>query len=364
MQRYRKDDKLSGAEKQQVIIALEAILCSEKFQAAPQMSAFLRYVVEQTVNGLQSRIKAYTVAVEALGKAENFDSQNDPVVRVLAGRLRASLDDYYADNSSAFPRIHMRRGSYVPSFAGLHSAQLPVDQELIGDDNRITQASSSDAASNDGLMDLSTYDAQQSSVGTLQSSEKNFRWSMPRHRLKTAVTSITAAVVLFAIYKSAALLRPQTEDPDIELAIANATATSVRGRPEQLSVFISAVDAGNELQSNLNTVISGALSDSDNVRVYRIMNEKPSIVFWPEDYILTLDAMNLSDETRVSLQLMDAQTGRLSHSEEVSLGTLANTQLTDHDLSSVISAALKLINKSGPMFDDYKEKANILNINY
>ena len=48
--------------------------------------------------GNKSRIKAYTVAVDALGKPDTFDPQNDPVVRVLAGRLRSSLSGYYENH--------------------------------------------------------------------------------------------------------------------------------------------------------------------------------------------------------------------------------------------------------------------------
>ena len=48
--------------------ALSAVLLDDKFAAAPQMSAFLKYVVTQTLYEDPSRIKAYTVAVDALGK--------------------------------------------------------------------------------------------------------------------------------------------------------------------------------------------------------------------------------------------------------------------------------------------------------
>jgi len=33
--------------------------------------------------------QAYTIAADALGRDSNFDPQNDPIVRVEAGRLRA-----------------------------------------------------------------------------------------------------------------------------------------------------------------------------------------------------------------------------------------------------------------------------------
>ncbi len=96
--------------------ALNNVLSDEKFLASPQMSAFLSYVVQETMAGNADRIKAYTVAVDALGKPTSFDPQNDPSVRVLANRLRTSLDNYYASNPEQALFIELYRGSYVPHF--------------------------------------------------------------------------------------------------------------------------------------------------------------------------------------------------------------------------------------------------------
>jgi hypothetical protein len=96
--------------------ALSNVLSNGKFLASPQMSAFLSYVVKETMAGNAARIKAYTVAVDALGKPPTFDPQNDPSVRVLANRLRNSLKTYYADNPEQSLFIKLYRGSYVPHF--------------------------------------------------------------------------------------------------------------------------------------------------------------------------------------------------------------------------------------------------------
>jgi len=100
----------------EITSALDAILTTDKFLASPQMSAFLRYVVEQTLIGNTRRIKAFTVGIEALGKPASFDPQTDPSVRVLAKRLRSSLDTYYLQNPETKLFIEMKPGSYVPKF--------------------------------------------------------------------------------------------------------------------------------------------------------------------------------------------------------------------------------------------------------
>ncbi len=116
--------------REQIEQALEKVLSDDKFAAAPQMSAFLRCVVTQTLDGNADRIKAYTVAVDALGKPPTFDPQNDPSVRVLAKRLRDTLTHYYERTSGHELIIQIKCGSYVPKFA----KPSEIEQELRAND--------------------------------------------------------------------------------------------------------------------------------------------------------------------------------------------------------------------------------------
>jgi hypothetical protein len=96
---------------------LNRIIASATFRGSLRLTSFLRYVVEAALIGNASRIKAYTVAVEALGRSENFDPQDDPIVRVEAMRLRHALANYYAGTGIDDPIvIEMPRGCYVPIF--------------------------------------------------------------------------------------------------------------------------------------------------------------------------------------------------------------------------------------------------------
>jgi tetratricopeptide (TPR) repeat protein len=71
----------------------------------------------RALSGQSERIKGYTIAVEALGREDNFDPQTDPIVRVEAGRLRRALDRYYDGQGKRDPvTIELPRGSYVPAF--------------------------------------------------------------------------------------------------------------------------------------------------------------------------------------------------------------------------------------------------------
>lgn len=96
---------------------LERILASREFQVSERNKAFLRFVCEETLAGRGERIKAFAIAIEVFGRDASFDAQNDPVVRLEAGRLRRALERYYLVAGTADPiAIDMPKGSYVPVF--------------------------------------------------------------------------------------------------------------------------------------------------------------------------------------------------------------------------------------------------------
>ncbi len=96
---------------------LAEVLAHPDFAAAPQLKAFLSYVVERKLEGAEDRIKAYSIATEALGRPASFDPQSDPIVRVQARRLRQALIAYYSSpNADPSLRIELAVGNYVPQF--------------------------------------------------------------------------------------------------------------------------------------------------------------------------------------------------------------------------------------------------------
>ena len=107
---------ISNRDREKILNALKLILVDEAFKTSPKSSAFLRFVVMQTLDGNGDRIKAYTIAVDALGKPSTFDPQGDPSVRVMAKRLRDMLNVYYNKPLEHEVVVHMQPGSYVPQF--------------------------------------------------------------------------------------------------------------------------------------------------------------------------------------------------------------------------------------------------------
>ena len=110
---------------------LDRILGETHFRSSLRLTSFLKFVVETVLAGKPEHIKAYTIAVEALSRDQNFDPQHDPIVRVEAGRLRIALARYYAEPGRDDPLvIELPRGTYVPTFrrraAGSLESQAPL----------------------------------------------------------------------------------------------------------------------------------------------------------------------------------------------------------------------------------------------
>jgi TolB-like protein/Tfp pilus assembly protein PilF len=96
---------------------LARILASPAFKGSLRRRNFLSYIVEQTLAGAASRLKAFDIAVAVLGRDESFDPQSDPIVRLEARRLRRDLEHYYLTEGSDDPvRIAIPKGGYVPVF--------------------------------------------------------------------------------------------------------------------------------------------------------------------------------------------------------------------------------------------------------
>ena len=100
-----------------VIRELETILASDTFVNSSRLSRFLRYVVEQTLDGDGERLKEYQIGVDVFERDGNYDQRTDPVVRVEARQLRFKLSEYYAGpGSNDEVVISLPKGGYAARF--------------------------------------------------------------------------------------------------------------------------------------------------------------------------------------------------------------------------------------------------------
>jgi hypothetical protein len=101
----------------------EWLLNSGVLGRSGNLARVLKYVCEEYLQGRADQIKEYTIAVEALGRRSDFDSQTDTIVRVTVHSLRKRLIEVYQNEGADHPvRLVMPPGHYAPSFVHQSSA--------------------------------------------------------------------------------------------------------------------------------------------------------------------------------------------------------------------------------------------------
>lgn len=106
------------AEKKAVLQQLERLLEDPHFHKSKRFPVFLRFVVTEVLAGRGEDLKERTVGVEVFGKEPNYDTTDDPIVRVTAGEIRKRLAQYYQDPGHEQEiRLLLPSGSYVPRFS-------------------------------------------------------------------------------------------------------------------------------------------------------------------------------------------------------------------------------------------------------
>lgn len=98
--------------------ALERILSSQPFRTSKQCQALLRYIVNHSLGGDDTGLRERVVGVEVFGRSVDYDTSEDPVVRMRAADVRKRLAQFYQSAESAGSPVHieLKPGSYRASF--------------------------------------------------------------------------------------------------------------------------------------------------------------------------------------------------------------------------------------------------------
>src|SRR5690349_18869588 len=114
----------TAADSRDERMELERVLASGVFARAPILAQLLTYVCDKYFEGAVGDIKEYNIAVEALGRAPDFNQKKDSIVRVEAHRLRKRLQAYYRNEGATHAiRIEIPPGHYAPHF--VHCTPVP-----------------------------------------------------------------------------------------------------------------------------------------------------------------------------------------------------------------------------------------------
>ncbi len=137
--RLGKSDRLPSASNDPHLLVrqeLSRILASEQFQNSERLKRFLRFVVEQKIEGSADDLKESVIGISVFDRKSGFDPKQDPIVRVTARRLREKLEDCYrSDGTTAKSTIIIRlpRGGYVPEWDEAPAEHIRIEREAAAD---------------------------------------------------------------------------------------------------------------------------------------------------------------------------------------------------------------------------------------
>jgi hypothetical protein len=99
------------------LAAVARVLGSNAFQKAARLSSLLEYICRQELQGRGSEISEVALGVALFGRAEQYNTSDDNIVRSTVRLLRQRLDTFYTVEGADEPiQIEIPRGSYVPVF--------------------------------------------------------------------------------------------------------------------------------------------------------------------------------------------------------------------------------------------------------
>ena len=135
-QPHANDHGSSEPDERAVQEQLERVLAHPAFKNSRRSQSLLRYIVERRGVSGDGHLKERTLGAEVFGRQASYDTNADPVVRIVAGEVRKRIAQYYHEpGHDAEIRIDLPLGSYRPEFhassaptAGLAAAAAPAPE--------------------------------------------------------------------------------------------------------------------------------------------------------------------------------------------------------------------------------------------
>lgn len=102
---------------EEVLAELERVISSPLFRASRRCQNLLRRITEHTIAGSIDCLKERALGVEVFGRAPDYDTSDDPVVRSSAAEIRKKLAQYYQETGHESEiHIELPSGSYLAEF--------------------------------------------------------------------------------------------------------------------------------------------------------------------------------------------------------------------------------------------------------
>jgi hypothetical protein len=107
------------------------VLSSERFKNSRRYPSLLRYLVEETLEGRGEYLKERTIGVRVFGCPADYDTAENPVVRVTIAEVRRRLAQYYQEEDrDAAVHIELLSGHYMPRFSFSREQAAPTAAPL------------------------------------------------------------------------------------------------------------------------------------------------------------------------------------------------------------------------------------------
>ena len=121
----------SDAEREAIREQLGRILASALFRNSKRFPSLLNYTVDCALKGSVEPLKERTLGIEVFGRQPDYDTTQDPVVRMTAVEIRKRLAQYYQTPGHENEiRIDFPPGSYVPEFHPPVQIPVPVQKAI------------------------------------------------------------------------------------------------------------------------------------------------------------------------------------------------------------------------------------------
>jgi hypothetical protein len=141
---------LANAEDLRWQLALR-IAASGSLGRSQLLSDFLLYIVDRSIQGRTDQITEQHIGVVVFGRTEDYDSNEDNIVRSYARKLRTRIEGYFAtEGREETLRLEIPRGGYTPIFSNHmnvepgaeHSVIIPkeIDPEFADDQQLVRES--------------------------------------------------------------------------------------------------------------------------------------------------------------------------------------------------------------------------------
>jgi len=293
----RASQPLDEDQKLQLCLERDRLLCDPEFERSPIMSKLLRFLVDHRLSHNPLPLKAYTIAVDALGREDSFDTGTDSYPRVQMSRLRKILNNFY-----------LREG-------GKHRLSIPRnDYEIVIVSNTVAAASLLQLPAGDMIgIEAPTGEPDLEHISSSLMGQHLNLWGWSR--LKVGILIAVAGIVLTMVGGYFLFLLP----PQKEVAYPAIIVADTSGIVNEETKTVAESTKAHFITS---------LGRFDQLQVLSRKGAKPS------SKLYTLESNILDEEAKmIQFQLISNSSGELIWSEQ---SVLFSRKELDSKLSSIV----------------------------